>query len=293
MKNLGYNLSLAVSVLLSLFACNKVETASDGTVTVNYIMSVPQTKASQADVNYVWYAQYKHDTEELVKVYPPVALSSGSAVCPVTMVRDQSYKVVFIAQHYQADGETLKPAYTIDAATSVVSMPVQAVANSGAYDLFAFVDEVNNYQGGDTKPVTLERLAAQINFYCNSADWSSAASLNMTPTASAVKLEGVPQSYDVLAGQPSAQTRTVDFAKADLTGETNLLGTATSLVSGNITKATLTLYKDSAVTTVLEVDNVPAEINYKTNVTGTIMTGIVDYKVELDTESEVENHPLS
>lgn len=284
----------AVAVIMS--GCNKAEIkpAVDDMVTMTYTVNNPMaTKALGAGdaVNYVWYALYRTDGT-LVKDFGIRFFNNGSAYCPVTMVRDQSYKVVFVAQHYKADGETKTPAYTIDPATATLTMPVAAVANSDDYDLFCLVDEVLDFQGGNAKSVTLSRNVAQVNYFCNDIDWENAATLGMTPTASSVTLEGVPAKYDLLKGKPSIETVTVTYAKSALSGDTNLLGTAFCLAGDNLTKATLSLYKDEEVTTTLDVDNVSVKPNYRTNITGSIMTGTVNYTVSLDVDSTEQTHPL-
>lgn len=277
-------LALLAAALLS---CNKTEKVASGEVTVNYTVAMPMTKASLGNgeaVNYVWYALYRADGS-LVQEFPLQPFAAGKAICPVTMVRDQSYKVVFVAQHYKVDGEAKTPAYAVDAMNAVLQMPLTAEANSDNYDVFCYVEEVIDYQGATgAKPVTLTRKVAQVNYFCTSEDAAAAATLGMTPTASEIVLTGVPESYDIISGQPSVNTVEVTYAKTDLTGDTNLLGTAFCFAGDNLTNAELKLYKDDVLTTTLDVDNLPVEINKRTNITGAIMTGTVDYQISLETD---------
>ena len=288
----------AISVLVLTGACNKAETVSGGadTVTVSYAVAVPATKAALGNgdaVNYVWYALYRADGS-LVTEYPLQPFTDGKALCPVTMVRKQSYKVVFVAQHFKVEEEIRTPEYAVDAAKAVLAMPASSVANSDNGDLFCYVDEVNDYNGGNEgKKVTLTRLVAQVNYICSSEDMANAGLLGMAPTASAVTLTGVPVSYDILAGQPSERTMTVEYVKADLTGETDLLGTAFCFAGDNLTSAQLTLYKGEEVTTVLDVGNVPVKMNHRTNITGSFMTGTVDYQIGIDADDDHISHPLN
>lgn len=278
------SLALFAAALLS---CNKTEIVGNGEVTVNYTVAMPQTKASLGNgdaVNYVWYALYRADGS-LVQEFPLQPFATGSANCPVTMVRDQNYSVVFVAQHYDVAGDVKTPSYAVDAAKGVLQMPVAAKANSDNYDVFWYVDEVVKYDGNsNSKPITLTRKVAQVNYFCTSEDAAAAATLGMTPTASEIVLTGVPESYDIIAGQPSLNTVTVTYDKADLTGDTNLLGTAYCLAGDNLTNAELKLYKGDELTTTIDVKNLPIEINKRTYITGAIMTGTIDYQISLEAD---------
>ena len=290
---------LAAAALVLAASCNKAEMASNEEITVNYSISVPVTKAlgEGAAVNKVWYAVYRTNGS-LVSNYQAVDFTGGSANCPVVMMRGQSYKVLFVAQHY-ADAAT--PAYAIDPATATLTMPTAAVANSDNYDIFTFVDEVTNYDGTPADAVVLERRVAQVNFTCNETDWANAEALGMLPTHSAVTLTSVPQSYSLLSGTPSAETVSVTYAKnARPAGDMNLATVfcfvgASDASTDFTTDATLSLYtsedQTEAVRT-LTVDNLPVKSNYKTNVNGNIMTGSVNYSITIDPVGAETNYPL-
>ena len=289
---------LAAATLVLAASCNKAEMASNEEITVNYSISVPVTKAlgEGAAVNKVWYAVYRTNGS-LVSNYQAVDFTDGSANCPVVMMRGQSYKVLFVAQHY--DGVT--GAYAIDPATAILTMPTAAVANSDNYDIFTFVDEVTNYDGTPADAVVLKRRVAQVNFTCNETDWANTEALDMLPTHSAVTLTSVPQSYSLLSGTPSAETVSVTYAKnARPAGDMNLATVfcfvgASDASTDFTTNATLSLYTsedqaDAART--LTVANLPVKSNHKTNVIGNIMTGSVGYTVTIDPASDPINHQL-
>lgn len=290
---------LAAAALVLAASCNKAEAPAGEGLTVNYSVSVPATKAlgEGAAINKVWYAVYRTDGS-LVSNYQAVDFTGGSANCPVVMMRGQSYKVLFVAQHY-ADAVT--PAYAIDPATATLTMPTAAVANSDNYDIFTFVDEVTNYDGAPADAVHLKRKVAQVNFSCNDADWANATALGMLPTHSAVTLASVPQSYSLLTGTPSAATVSVTYAKnARPAGDMNLATVfcfvgASDASTDFTTDATLSLYTSEAqvdAARTLTVANLPVKSNHKTNVIGNIMTGSVGYTVTINPVSGPINHPL-
>ena len=286
-----------VSAVFLAAACDKSETpvAESGERTVSYTVSFPQTKATLGNgeaVNYVWYALYNEQGRLLMEYAPQPVNADGKAECKVTMMFDQNYKVVFVGQHYEVAGELKTPAFAIDAAKAEVQMPLAAKANSDNYDLFTYVDQVSNYQGGNGKDVSLTRILAQVNFFCTADDWTNAAALSMTPTASSMQLASVPSRYNVLTGIASTQTVTVEYAKNALTPDANLLGTAFCLAGENLT-ATLNLFKGDELTTTRTVSNVPAQLNYRTNITGQIMTGSMNYTISINPTGTDQNKPLN
>lgn len=290
---------VAAAALVLAASCNKAETTPTEEIAVNYSVNVPMTKAlgEGTAVNKVWYAVYRTDGS-LLKNYQPVEFKDGKANCQVVMMRGQSYKVLFVAQHY-SDAST--PAYAIDPATATLTMPTAAVANSDNYDIFTFVDDVVEYDGSLADAVVLKRRVAQVNFICNDADWTNATSLGMLPTHSAVTLASVPQSYNLLSDTPSASTVSVSYAKNSRpAGEMNLATVfcfvgASDASTDFTTAATLNLYtsedQTEAVRTIV-VDNLPVKSNYKTNVNGNIMTGSVNYSITIDPVGAETNHPF-
>lgn len=306
-----HKLIILVPIIFLAFDCQKVHDVQDTVgeeVTVNYSVAVADaTKALNdgADANYVWYALYKKSVDEqgvekytLAKEYAQVALTAGEAVCPVTMMREQSYRIVFVAQHYDSvpDGEStiLQPIYTHDAEKHLIEMPNAAVANSGIYDAFYTVDEIDNYDGKAAEPVTLKRLTAQVNFLTSTEDWNAASDLSMTPTHSSVKVEGLSQSFDLLTGTPSVEIveQPVTYERSQIPGNEHIA--SFFCFASDVIKVTLDLYtsEDGTSNRTIVVDNVPVKSNMKTNIKGRMMTGTLDYQITLDTVSSSQEHPI-
>lgn len=265
-----------LSVLLAGCSKSDVSDAGYGEVTVTYSVSAPSTKAfgKGESVNKVWYALYRTDGT-LVKNYAPVPFENGSANCPVEMMRGHSYKVAFVAQHYSDAGV---PTYEIDAHNASLVMPVEAVANSDDYDVFTYVDPVDNYQGQSADAVVLTRKVAQVNFIAS--DWDEAEALGKLPACSSVVFSKISRSYGIMTDTPSAETVSVNYAKSAVPGEASVLGTVFCFVGGGegfATPAVLRLYDSqdpSAVPTrTVEVPALIMKTNFKTNVTCAIMTG--------------------
>lgn len=288
--------TLLAAALVLAASCNKAEAPAGEGLTVNYSVSVPSTKAlGQGEaVNKVWYAVYRTDGT-LVSAYQAVDFTSGNANCPVVMMRGQSYKVVFVAQHYDGTEKT-DPTYEIipETATLIIK-PDKALANSDNYDVFTYVDEVLNYDGAPAESVALERRVAQVNFTCNDTDWDNSVVLGMTPSHSAVILAGVPKSFNLLSGTASSETITLPYAKnIRPTGDKNLATVFCFVGADFTTDATIDLFTSETGPSVrtLTVPNVPVQSNYKTNIEGNIMTGSVNYTITINPNATETEHPF-
>lgn len=245
------------------------------TVTINYSLEAPQTKAlgEGEAANYVWYGVYRFRDDSLVMECEAIQpFIDGKALCPVTMTLQQDYKVLFIAQHYENVSGLKTPTYIIDAANAAVSMPASGLlANSENNDMFAAIDTVMNFKPSAPKPITLKRRVAMINFWSSEADWSAAAAV---PTHSSITISGIPSSYNLLTGEPSQTTMTVDFAKAPIISAAERhVASAYCLVGDEDLSATLQLYtsEDAPASTTITVDGISVAENRKTQIIGNMI----------------------
>lgn len=163
-----------------------------------------------SDINHIWYAVYNEDGSLFYECEAPAEILGGNAECPVTLILEKSYRVVFLGMHYDED---MNPSYAIDAAAAVVRQTEHPYANSDKGDLFYTYDDVNSYNGNVSDGVSLDRITAQVNFICNAADWTSA---QQKPVASSLELSGVPAAYSLLEGKAVAETEKVTYPKTAL-----------------------------------------------------------------------------
>lgn len=277
---------LTISALMLATSCNKAETPVQEAMT--FSVSIPATKAVDADgsaINKVWFGLYKTDGT-LVKNFGAVDFENGSAECPVTMVRDQSYKVVFVA--YKENS------YVIDPANATVSISENPYANSDDFDLFYQLLDVNKYDGAKTESVVLNRAVALVNFRSSDSDWTNASDLlGAAPTYSSITLKGIRTTLNLLTGETST-TEDVDFARGTIPGE-KYLAAAYCFAGDNIT-AIINLYtadEDDALVSTLTVGNVPIAANKQTNITGSIMTDTVDFDITISTGTPGTNNNVN
>lgn len=263
MKKFRY-IILALAAMFIAASC----VVEDQMVTVEYNVGAANTKAMSEgeSANYVWYALYDLDGN-LVNDFGTKPIVDGKANCPVTMVKGQSYNIVFVAQHYSPLGEAMVPMYEIKPSQGVICMPSAARANSDEYDLFRGKDTVISYSGHKSDQVTLERIVAQVNVVSEQDDWNDLLTAGYLPDASELVLSGVPAAYDMLSGTAVDDVMTVNYTKSALTGETYNLGTAFCFAGDEIS-VKLGLYRGNSKIKEVTVDRAAVEPNKKTNIVG-------------------------
>ena len=239
----------------------------------SYSISLPEVKSVTADgaaVNKVWYALYNLDGTLATK-YAPVEFENGRAKCEVVMMRERSYRIVFVAQYYK---DSATPTYPIDEENAVIGIPESPLANSDKMDLFYGIDEVINYDGTPNGSIVLDRAVAMVNFICTDADWEAAVANNMTPTHSSIVLSGVSTQFNLFSGAAGADKTNLTYARSEIPSAKHV-GAVFCLPHGKVT-ATLNLYNSSdetaAPTKTLTVTEVQVEKNKKSNITGNIIT---------------------
>lgn len=256
---------------LALSCVKEGPVVSEEMVTVGYSIDVAATKAfgEGSEVSHIWYALYYADGTWFC-TFTPAEIVDGVAHCPVSFIKDQSYKVVFIGMHHAegADGG-MEPVYEMDAQNAVLKMPISSVANSELLDCFIGTDDIVGNKCTESN-VKLRRLTSQVNFICKAEDWPAESDLQ--PDASSLVLTGVSSEYNFLKGEYTAPTVSVSYAKAAVAaGEDAKIGDDYRLCSvyclaGQYPAAELNLYKGETLLGTKSVSALPLGDNTKTNV---------------------------
>ena len=270
MKKFRHIAALALAALLSL-SCAK-ETQPEGAgemVTIEYGITVDSPTKALGDgktANYVWYALYRSDETLMSTCTTPakIDIATGKAICPVTMVKDQSFKVVFLAMYFDEVNGNKTPAYKIDADNKTVSMPESLQANTDKFDLFYGVDNVVNFQGVQSTNVNLNRVVAQINFELSEEAWDDLGAGQSL--SSQIQVSGAPTSMSLWDGTLT-DAKPITYAKAAIPAEGRKVGTAYCFASSTGDQkvdAAITVYKEAEVKTA-SVTSIPVSSNKKTN----------------------------
>ena len=198
-------------------SCTKESQESFVEVTLDYsVRTDAHTRAfGEGDsVTHIWYALYR-ENGTFVRSFLPAQMRDGVACCPVTVVIDQPYKVVFVGMNCSQTSDRMIPAYNVDEENALLIMPTVSSANSEKLDCFYGIDDLLVGARGTTAEITLDRITSQVNFLCTldspNADYVSEAS-----ATSRMTLYGVAESFNLLEGTFSEEVVDVTYEESAL-----------------------------------------------------------------------------
>lgn len=313
-------IAAAVAGLFAAASCQK-ESANAGDAVVTLSVEVPASletkaiaKAENADIVYyeVWDANW---SKQLFPV-DNAALASEKvenkkATVELTLVADQTYNFIFWAQNEACGAYDVNELKKVKVNYDVIS----ADGNNDVYDAYYAVKALT-VTGPINETITLYRPFAQLNFGASKME-SDLGAIKIGTTA--VTVDGLATVFNTIAGVgETPATAPVTFAAE------GLASTAEKLVTNNseytwVTmdymlmmdeKTTVDITADFEVegigTVHHEVNAVPLERNYRTNIVGDLFTTdaklqIVidpafkepDYVVEIGKPVEVELDPAT
>ena len=214
----------------------------------------------------------------------PVAVTGGKATFKATLVKGQSYNIVFWAQ------KSGTGYYDVDFAAKKLTVDYKGVANDEARDAFYTVYPTGTITGTVEETVTLKRPFAQINVLTTDEDVAAAAKLNVAFSKSAMKIAKVNDTMDLLTGETSGEVD-VEYT-ANVNTEATILQGYTYVAMNYILAAADKANKDlsfdveltgtSTVDNTVEVPNVPVRRNWRTNIVGNVFTADAVYTVVVD-----------
>ena len=273
MSSKGMKRLLIILFAIVLLAGCQKDAPVDASVTMTYSVKPPVqfiTKAAGegSRINILWCGVY-HKTAEgyeyMLDMSTFVEVTPGQDInVPLTLIRNQEYMLVFVAQHRNNDN-TRAYTYTYNINYTTGDMALNAPVTDGeCLDVFVKVDAVGPIAGNENRDITLDRPVAQINV------GTSAAEL---PTSFGLTLTGVPASYNLFTGTHSQSTVEHTFqgltppAEGTLSvgGTTYKHMTTLYIFGGNKIGGSIT-YGQSAKT----FSNIDTAPNHKTNIVGNI-----------------------
>ena len=258
--------------ILLLASCQK-ESPVDAPefTTMTYHVQPPVqfiTKAGEGNkINILWYGVYHkkadghYDYVEDMSAFVEITDPSDIKV-PITLIRNQEYKLVFVAQHrVMINQSTHSYTYKINYTTGDMTLN-SPVTDCECLDAFVKVDIVGPITRNENRNITLDRPFAQINLGTSAA----------LPTTFDLELTGVPAAYNLFTGTCSQQTTTHTFTGLTPLGSTIKVAGVdynymTTLYIFGVNKIGGTVRYGSTETTFSNIDTAP---NHKTNIVGNI-----------------------
>ena len=270
------NITIILSALFLLISCQKesrIETSEKTVVT--YEVQAPvefeikSTGSGQgSSVNALWYGVYhKKQNNEYVymsdmSAHVAVTDASKKISVPITLFKDQEYKIIFVAQHIEttvsaSGAESNCYTYTVNEQGLMSLNPKARITDGEQLDAFVYWEETGVVKNDYKKDIELSRPLAQINI-------STTASTR--PTTVDVKIKGTAQSYNIFTGTYSDSVNDIEFKGLTCNGEQLATVYFIPPVSGKVDME-ITLAQGAQPLTINSLSVAP---NFKTNVTGNI-----------------------
>lgn len=282
---------LAVGLAMTLTSCQKDEgLVSDVATTSSFTVTIPQsgvqTRAvtdafgTGTSVNRCILEIYHGD-----KLYDRIEKGvSGKTVTfdNLRLVSSQTYDFVFWADCAEgSEGNFTDKVYNTANLKSITEIG-PFVGNSDERDAF-FAKESFKVTGSFTKPVTLKRPFGLLVVKTN--DLNEIKDEALKPTGYSVAFKGLPTTFNALTGEVSGSADVTytagELAKADGTISMDFLWATESEAA--LSDFTMTfLNNGTAICTNDAFTNIPIRRNYRTMVSGNLLTKQGDITVEID-----------
>ena len=263
-------------------------------------------------VDELHYAVYEVNKSDLLMEGSAERKTDGTFSVTIPLVNQLDFEIAFFA--HDKDASAFEVPTTGDLRN--LEFKTSLLANQETYDAFSTVI-THRANAQTTNKVELKRILAQLNVAGESDDIANARKLGANATHSKIKLTGVYTKFDARTGIASDPAEVVyDVApilkKYDAITEPKnelltvgtdnyyYLAMAYALVNteSDLFNSELTFYRahesnaevaGNAVS-VRTIPNLPLQRNYRTNVTGSILTQDENFSITLDTDFGVEDH---
>ena len=306
-------LFLAVAGLMATTACSRDEMESagmngDGVVTFSARLPEQLQTRSMGDgqtarkLTYAVYAAGEQTpllTSESEGA-PAVEFTDLKAQLTLRLTTGKSYDVLFWADAYGQKDES-NP-YKVDYQAQTVTVDY-AAAESNDESRDAFFGSVTGMKvtGAMSQDVTLVRPFAQVNVGTDDLEEAVAGGLQSAALATSMSATNGPTTLNRLNGTTTGST-SVNFASHAVPTESLVVSGRTYtylamnylLMGADKTTTNIAFeFTDGATTGNLTFSNVPVQRNYRTNIIGSVLTGDVDFDIDIDPGFGEPDHNLS
>lgn len=289
-------LMMLIALPMLMMSCNDEMALSEETVEVCFEAEIPALVGTRADggltVNKLVCAVFESN-QEIVGHRKTIDVTSASGITySPRLVKGRNYKVVFWAM--------LDDNYNVDDMTCITRSATGS-DDEADYDAFTATSEVT-VVNAESKSVSLTRPLAQLNIGITEEDWTTASNIfGQTPTTCTISytakdafnaLTGEAVVNDAATGNTTEVVRTVEASGNYLTVGSDTykhLGSCYVLMAeDNQTTLDLTLSVLDQNTPAqniredVQIQYVPFQRNYQTNLVGGLLTGTVTYNVSIE-----------
>ena len=230
-----------------------------------------------SQVNALWYGVYHKKTDGRFVYMSDMSdfvqvTDINDISVPITLFKDQEYKIIFVAQHIEAvpsvDGNVSNCyTYIINENGQMSLNPSAVITDGEQLEAFVYVDEVGPINGNEIRDITLNRIVSQVNI---------GTSADVLPNNLNITVSGVPAAYDIFNGIFSEDKIDLEFQGLAVNGESMKVNdtdytklTTLYLLGSNRISLTVSDSSDTGKSTT--ISNVETKVNYKTNIAGRIL----------------------
>ena len=293
---------LLMALPLCFTSCSNDDLAtSEETVQVSFCAEIPQAMGTRASstlsVDKVYCAVFENGVEITNLRQDIDIVESQSIIFAPRLIKGRTYEIVFWASKAGA--------YNVTDLTAITKATNNTATES---DFDAFTAHIDVFVSNDnqSKPIVLTRPLAQLNLGVTPEDWDGVASVstfNMTPTNITISLTGK-DTFNALTGLATGEDKSISY-NLPVSGskftveEKSYKNIAMCYVLPDAQKEnfdiTYSIYDQNskAIRSDVVINAVPLQANYKTNVVGGLLTGIVTYNITLQTEyNNTENQEI-
>lgn len=257
---------------------------------------------------------YQSDNHQSGALYQAVAEERFDGVFEVKLdlVRDLTYEIMFLAYNENNCAFDFTDPENVDLRALTLKTGDALKANQESYD--AFVNSIEHVVNTEAVTyVTLKRPFAQINAATTQQDLENANLLEADVRETQLVIENVPTVYNVFTGEASAP-QTVTYTRSAILSKVGaaepyinedikvadepykyltlayVLAGETADAEKSMHNATFTFYRTNGKTPdcvrTIEIQNLPIQRNYRTNVVGSLITKAEDFRIEIDDKFE-------
>ena len=270
---------IILSAFFLLVSCQKDACVGDSgksvltyTVQAPFEFEIKSTSNGQgSQINALWYGVYHKKADGRfvymsdMSAYVPVDDASREISVPITLFKDQEYKIIFVAQHIKAvasvDGNVSNCyTYIIDDMGRMSLNPEAVVTDGEQLDAFVYWEPTGVIKNNYKKKIELRRPLAQVNISTTAAE---------KPSSIDIAVSGSAGSYNIFEGTYSEATSApISFPGLACSGAD--LATIYALPAGSSVTLDLAMHYPSGATKTLQIPSVSVAPNFKTNITGNI-----------------------
>lgn len=289
-----------LGLMMTLAACSKDETtapdtgATSQTITVTVPQNGVQTRAVTDDfskgtlVNRCILEIYRGST-----LYQKIEedVTAGKAAFDLQLVASQTYDFVFWADCAEGnEGNFSDKIYVTENGLTNITEKGEFVGNSDERDAFFFCLSNYTVNGSFSEAVTLKRPFGLLTV--KTLDLNEIKDESLKPTKYTANFKGLPNAFNALTGEVSGSadvTYTAELAKADGTISMDFLWATDD--KANLADFSMTFYNgDAEIATNDAFKNIPIRRNYKTNVSGNLLTKKGTINVTIDANFAEEEY---